>query len=221
VGLVGGDQLGGLLETGEAVETGPHEGPDPFDPRRLDLRGHVDQHQRPGDVLARAQGEHRREATQGGPHDHRPAVGEPLGDDHLEVGGHPVDVVVPLGVPIAVAVAAGVHRGDPVALPRQPPGRAAPRMTRLRAAVQHEDLVDGRPGTVGTGRLPHLPHQGDAAVPLHRELAGLHCGLRAGHSGASLACVPTRSVERVLVSFYHGRSTAIREARSSATARTE
>ncbi len=121
-GVVGGDRVGDLVEVGEAVGVGGHEVADPVDALRLDLDHDVDQD---GDQLGVLAGDdQRRDPAQRGADQHRRATERREEGD--EVGGEGVERVVALGVPLAVAVAAGVERVGAVAGLGEPGGGAAP-----------------------------------------------------------------------------------------------
>jgi hypothetical protein len=140
-----GDGVGGLIQRGEAVQPAEHEVTDAGTAILLESRDDVDEHQpgdplRPGPVCDEDAGEsaHARPDQYDRPAD---------GIEHLhDVGGQRLDVVVGVGRPVAVTMAAAVQRDHVESLVGQDLAGVLPGEPILTAAVQHEDR---RP----TGRL--------------------------------------------------------------------
>ena len=147
VRVVRGDGVGDLVEGVEAVEVTLHEVTDAADSLAFDPWSDVDEHQRSGDRVAGSLRDRheRRDAPQRRPDQRRRLGHRP--SDRPDVAGEPVDRVVPVGGPVAVAVTAQVDRvGVPVL--GECLQRGAPGMAGLAPTVQEDD---GRGG--GVARL--------------------------------------------------------------------
>ena len=138
---VRGHRGAGLLDGGEAVQTGAHEGEDLAGAGRFDPRDHVDQ-----DEPARVDPRLLAQRGDGGePAERRPddegTTARRAGRAHhgAQVVHEAVERVLTLGRAIAVAVATLIDRDGEEAATGQRRDRLSPRRPRLSAAVEHED----------------------------------------------------------------------------------